>query len=208
MPLARARLVPVAAARFHPLHPSIRIEIVEGSHRELIERLRDGNLDFLIGALRFPDPGPDVEQKPLFEDRLMVVSGSRHPLAGTVEPGLAALASFPWVMAREGSPLRREWEALFRNAGMTPPPAPVTCGSVTAIRTLLVESDFLTLLSPEQVRVEIASGLLVGIGRPIETSRRAIGVTTRAGWQPTPAQSAFLTVLDSCVEEARLQEKQ
>ena len=206
MPLARARLLPLATARFHALHPSIQVEIVEGSHAELIERLRDGSLDFLIGALRNPDPGPDVAQHGLFEDRLIVVARSGHPLARHDRPGLRDLASYPWVMAREGSPLRRAWTAMFAAAGMAPPRAPVTCGSVMAIRTLLAESDFLTLLSPEQVRVEIACGLLAGIGEPIETSRRAIGLTMRTGWQPAPAQSTFLSILEACVHDATLQE--
>ena len=206
MPLARARLLPLATARFHTEHPSVAVEIVEGSHTELIERLRDGRLDFLVGALRLPSPGPDVSQKMLFEDRLMVVAGSNHPLADAPDPGLSDLAAFPWVMAREGSPLRREWESLFARRGMPPPSAPVTCGSVMAIRTLLAESQFLTLLSPHQVRVEISSGLLVRIGKPLDETRRAIGLTVRSGWQPTPAQSAFLGILESCVKEATLQE--
>jgi DNA-binding transcriptional LysR family regulator len=204
MPLARARLLPVATAHFLARYPAIRVEIVEGSHVELIEPLRDGRVDFLIGALRFPDPGPDVQQRTLFEDRLMVVAGRNHPLAGNIEPSLERLASFPWVMAGEGTPLRREWEAMFAEAGLAPPPAPITCGSVMAIRTLLSEGDFLTLLSPEQVRLEIAWGVLAAIGRPIEASRRPIGLTMRRDWHPTLTQTAFLKELESCATQATL----
>lgn len=190
MPLARARLLPVAAARFHRTHPAVSVEIAEGTHAELIERLRDGTLDFLVGAMRDPALGPDVEQAPLFEDRLMIVGRAGHPLAGPTAPDPAALAGYPWVVAREGTPLRAQWEAMFARAGL--PPAPVTCGSVMAIRALLAEGDFLTLLSPEQVRVELAAGTLAGIGPPFDATRRVIGTTTRAGWSPSPPQAAFL----------------
>ena len=87
MPLARARLLPMAIARYHRQRPTVTIEVVEGPHAELLERLRDGRLDFLVGALRQPLPGPDVEQEPLFDDRLVIVAGSRHPLAGKPEVG-------------------------------------------------------------------------------------------------------------------------
>jgi DNA-binding transcriptional LysR family regulator len=157
----RARLLPVTIAAFHPSHPGVSVEIVEGSHGELIEQLRDGHLDFLVGALRIPDPGPDVVQMPLFEDDLVVVGRSGHPLCGSESPGAGRLAAFPWVIARAGTPLHGQWREMFLRDDVEPPFAPVTCGSFVTIRRLLIESDFLTLLSPEQIHLEILSGTLV-----------------------------------------------
>jgi DNA-binding transcriptional LysR family regulator len=85
------------------------------------------------------------------------------------------------------------------------PPAPVVCGSVMAIRELLRESDFLTMLSPHQIRSEQESGALVVIGGPIEETRRPIGLTVRAGWRPTPAQSQFLELLRKLTGDTTLQ---
>ena len=201
MPLARARLLPLAIARFHQLRPAARIEVEEGPHGELIERLRDGRLDFLIGALREPSPGPDVVQEALFDDRLVIVAGRGHPLAGEKAPSLARLAAFPWVVARPGAPLLRVWRALFEDEGVKAPEAPVTAGSVLLIRGLLASSDFLTLLSPHQIG---AAADLVAIGDPIEKTRRPIGLTTRADWRPAPAQVAFLDLLRAQTEADRL----
>ena len=196
MPLARARLLPQAIARFHVLRPAARIEVDEGPHGELIERLRDGRLDFLIGALRDPAPGPDVVQEALFDDRLVIVAGRDHALAKETAPDLARLAAYPWVVARPGAPLLRVWRALFDDAGVPVPDAPVTCGSVMLIRGLLRESDFLTLLSPHQIAND---GALVAIGGPIEKTRRPIGLTMRADWRPALAQRAFLDLLGDLV---------
>ena len=201
MPLARARLLPQAIARFHALRPAARIEVDEGPHGELIERLRDGRLDFLIGALREPAPGPDVVQEALFDDRLVIVAGRNHELAKEKAPSLARLASFPWVVARPGAPLLRVWRALFEDAGVSVPDAPVTCGSVMLIRGLLAESDFLTLLSPHQIG---GDGDLVAIGDPIEKTRRPIGLTMRADWRPAPAQFHFLDLLRDLTGARRL----
>ena len=195
MPLARARLLPLSIARFHRERPTVRIEVVEGPHAELLERLRDGRLDFLIGALRQPPLGPDVEQEPLFDDRLVVVAGSGHPLARADAVGLDRLAGFPWVIARPGTPLRQQWRRLFERRGLPVPAAPVVCGSVLTIRGLLALGDFLTLLSPHQVRDEVASGVLATIGDPIEETRRPIGLTVRADWRPAPAQKQFVELL-------------
>ena len=82
MPLSRARLLPAAVTAFHRHYPQCRIAIVEGSWAELIEPLRDGDLDLLIGALRDPSPGDDVVQRPLFDDRPIVLGRTGHPLSG------------------------------------------------------------------------------------------------------------------------------
>jgi DNA-binding transcriptional LysR family regulator len=201
MPLARARLLPMAIARYHRQRPTVTIEVVEGPYAELLERLRDGGLDFLIGALRQPLPGPDVEQEPLFDDRLVIVAGSRHPLAGKPDVSFEALTRYPWVIGRAGTPLRRLWRQLFESRGLKVPPAPIVCGSVMTIRTLLMEGDFLTLLSPIQIRDDLASGALAAIGDPIEETLRPIGLTIRADWRPAPAQREFLELLRAMIAE-------
>lgn len=204
MPLARARLLPRAIARFHARHPTAQVEVVDGPHAELLERLRDGRLDFLIGALRDPPPGPDAVQEPLFDDLLVTVARRGHPLAEVDHPPLEQLALYPWVLARPGTPLRALWRRMFETRGLPVPAAPVVCSSVMTIRALLMEGDFLTMLSPNQVRADLASGELVALGDPIEETRRPIGLTTRADWRPAPAQRRFLAVLRDIVEEATL----
>ena len=204
MPLARSHLLPRAIARFHKANPAILIDVEEGPHGELIERLRDGRLDFLIGALRDPSPGPDVAQEALFDDRLVVVARADHPLTKTRAPGPARLAAFPWVIARHGTPLRAVWTGLFEEAGVPVPAAPIACGSVTTIRALLGDSDFLTLLSPQQIRPELDAGLLAVIGGPIESTRRPIGLTVRADWRPTGPQARFLDLLRALGAESGL----
>ncbi|RYY45108.1 MAG: LysR family transcriptional regulator [Sphingomonadales bacterium] len=192
MPLCRALLLPAALAKFVTSGASATIDVIEGSWRELVEPLRDGAVDFMIGALR-TDEVPDLVQKPLFVDRLAVIGRAGHPLTqGT--PDLAALARYPWIVGQTGTPLRAHWQAIF--AGRTLPHAPIECGSVMTIRGVLRDSDFLTLLSPEQVLLEIEAGMLARIGGPLAGTVRTIGVTTRAGWRPTLAQSRFLALLD------------
>jgi DNA-binding transcriptional LysR family regulator len=86
---------------------------------------------------------------------------------------------------------------MFASANQPLPPAPVESGSVMMIRNLLVDSDFLTLLSPDQVAVELEAGWLQSIApAPIEHSR-TIGVTTRASWRPTTVQADFLADLEA-----------
>jgi len=133
MPLSRARLLPAAITAFHRAHPQVEIRIVEGSHAELIEPLRDGEIDLLIGALRDPAPGEDVAQLPLFDDRPVVIARAGHPLAKASNLTPARLAAYPWTISAPGTPLRLLWERMFVRAGIPLPPVPVECGSVITI---------------------------------------------------------------------------
>lgn len=203
MPLSRALLLPRAIAAFVGGFPRALVDVVEGSWRELVEPLRDGVIDLMIGALR--DEAPQgLEQHALFADRLVVIGRAGHPLASVADPGLDDLSRFGWIVGHANAPLRTHWNAMFE--GRSPPEAPISCGSVMVIRGILVDSDLLTLLSPDQVALEVESGVLAAIGQPLEGGVRTIGITTRAGWRPTAAQHRFLALLESATMETRIPE--
>ncbi len=196
MPLSRARLLPATVSAFYKKHPNIEIVIVEGSHSELIEPLRDGEVDILMGALRDPSPGEDVTQEPLFEDRPVILGRHGHPLIGAC---LYDLAKLPWVTSAKGTPLRILWERMFDEAGIEYPKVPIECGSVITIRQLLLETDFLTFLSPDQVAVELEAGWLTEVSKAPPAIARNIGLTVRSSWTPTRLQREFVSVLKDCV---------
>jgi DNA-binding transcriptional LysR family regulator len=186
--------LPTAVAAFHRERPDSQTVIVEGSFRELIEPLRDGVIDVMIGALRETSVGDDLAQEPLFVDRLVVLGRNGHPLSRTdANPDVADLARYPWAISAPGTPLREQWEHMF--AGTTTPRIPIESGSVLANREILRKSDFLTLLSPDQVALELEAGWLIKICEAPGELARTIGVTTRTGWRPTAMQQAFLETL-------------
>lgn len=203
MPLSRALLIPRALAEFVRLAPGTLVDVVEGSWRELVDPLREGSIDLMVGAIR-PEPPPGIEQQPLFEDSLSVFARAGHPLASKPRVTLADLAAQSWVVGPAGTPLRSHWGDLF--AGSTPPPVPVECGSVMVIRGLLAESDLLTLLSPDQVALEVDAGMLVRIPIELPGTVRTIGIATRTGWRPTRAQAQLIELVRQASQDTRHQQ--
>jgi DNA-binding transcriptional LysR family regulator len=196
MPLSRARVLPAAVTRFLRRNPEVRISIIEGARAELVEPLRNGVIDLMIGALREPLVEPDLVQTALFADVPVVVARHGHSLAGT-NPDLAQLAAYPWIAASPGAPLRDSWQRMFELAGLPLPPVPIESGSVMTIRQLLIDSDFLTLLSPDQVAVELEAGWLEAIADVPAQLGRTIGMTARASWRPTAVQAEFVADLEA-----------
>jgi DNA-binding transcriptional LysR family regulator len=193
LPLARSVLLPRTVLAFMPGHPQHTVSILDGPYDVMLAELRRGGADMLVGALREPPPGADLVQEPLFDDPLAIALRAGHPLAGRPRASLRRLARFPWVVARAGSPLRAQFDSLFR--GMEPPRSLVECNSQVAARGLLMESDCLMLSSANQVHHELEAGELALLPHPLGRHARRIGLTTRRDWRPTPAQQHLLSIL-------------
>ena len=181
------------------------ILLTMGAHSELNEPLRDVELDFLVGALRNPPPGPDVVQEALLVDEVAIVARREHPLfCNGKRPDLAALTGCSWLAPPSGTPLRRLWERLCAEAELPLPDIWMECGSVTMMTRLLLADDHIALLSPVQVRDDLLDVRLVTAAVGGATGQRTIGITTRAGWSPTPAQARFPTMLRLIREQAQV----
>lgn len=146
----------------------------------------------IVGELPAHD-SPNLAKMPLYEDSLVIAAGRQHPLAGLPHPSLETLATYPWIIGPEDSPLRTAWEQLF--AGMPRPPAPVECGSIMIPGRLLTSTAMLTLVTPDQVALQIRSGLLARVGAPLTGRRHTIDITMRQSWHPTRARLRFLDFL-------------
>lgn len=197
MPLSRARLLPLAITRFRGDFPQVDISVVEGSHAELVGPLRDGEIDMMVGALRDASVGQDLVQQALFEDRPTIFARTGHPLRHGWDAD--DLRRFPWILPPEGTPLRQLWRAMFAALGGDLPAVPIECGSVMTVRQLLVSGDYLTLLSVDQLRVEMDSGMLADIGPAPGDISRTIGLTSRTDWRPTRLQQQFMAAIAQAV---------
>lgn len=193
MALSRSLLLPATLTTLLRERPDARVDVVEGSYLELVSLLRSGRIDIIIGALR-AHPESDLRQETLFTDRLTIIGRAEHPLA-KIQAGFEDLAAYPWIVARRASGLLERWQQIFDRAGVPRPEAPIHCGSVALIRGVLVQSDFLTLLSRNQVSGEIDSGSLTQIRSCIPDTMRAIGAITRRDWHPTELQKYFIILL-------------
>jgi len=195
MPLARTSILPEVINRFGAQHPDIGINVVDAPYDGLLQRLREGDLDFLVGALRFPPPVDDILQEELLSPPLAIVARRGHPLASSKSLSIETLAGYSWVVPRIGTPTRTFFDSLFVDKGLPTPRRLVETSSQILIRELLRGSDRLTLISTHQIEHELRLGMLCVLPFALSHTRRPIGITLRQNWQPTPAQSQFLEML-------------
>jgi LysR family transcriptional regulator of gallate degradation len=201
LPLARAFILPSALMKFSEQFPHHQIEIVEGTYEHLLSSLRYSEVDMFIGAMRDSKSAPDAIQERLFDDPLSIVMRPGHPLLLKKRITVRMLAGFPWVAPRPSSPLRKQFNRLFKSAGMEPPFATIECNSISAARSLLLESDRIMLLSAHQIHYDLREKILIAIPPPAGKISRPIGMTYRQNWRPTKAQGVLLEKLKECVRD-------
>lgn len=205
MPLSRSYVLPRAIAAFRQVRPHLPIQVMEGPYNDLLAGLRRGDIDFLIGALRYPAPIDDIEQRSLFEDTLVLMCGAHHPLATRQAISVKELLHYPWVAAPTGTPARSHFDGLFAKRGEMPPKDLVETSSFILLRELLDTSDHLGCASALQAEADIDRGLLKSLPMDMRFTARPIGLTFRRDWLPTDAQQQFITLLID--QTARLQSK-
>ena len=149
-------------------------------------------IDMMVGALRIPQPIPDIQQERLFDDSAVIVARHGHPVLARSGLSAADLVDYPWVMPRRQTPLRATLDAFL--AGHRPRNV-IETSSVIMMREILRGSDHLGGLSRMQAEAESEAQALAILPVEVPDSLRPIGITVRAGWEPTEAQRAFLDIL-------------
>jgi DNA-binding transcriptional LysR family regulator len=200
LPLARTRIVPAAVTRLLAERPDARVRIVDGPYVELLDGLRRGRIDLILGALRLPPPAPGLKQEALFQEPLSVVVRAGHPLLSGPAPGIEALTALEWVAPNDRTPARARFTAFFRERGLEPPKRLIECSSLVAIRGLLVQSDRAAFLSASQVPFESLGAELAIAPIPLPGTERSIGVCTRADWSPTATQARTVALIREVAE--------
>ncbi|MFO1413001.1 MAG: LysR family transcriptional regulator [Burkholderiales bacterium] len=201
LPLGRTLILPRAVARVATRHPGLHLATVEGPFATLAAALRAGDIDLILGALRPPSFATDLAGEALLRDELRVVVRADHPLLRGQACSLDAVARRPWVLPRAGAPTRDLIEALFAERGIAPPEVRVETSDLAVLRGLLLESDLVTAISPQQLHYEFGSGLLAALPIPLPETSREIGIIVRAGSVPSPGSERLIAEIRTVARE-------
>lgn len=201
LPMSGAYLIGATIAELTRRFPEIRVQVVNSPYNILLNSLRTGVIDLIFGVLRRPEWAVDIAEEPLFSDPYCIVGRAGHPLAGRTRISTADLVRYEWIIPGEGTPRRRQYEALFQDAGERPR-VNIETSSLSTIRSVLSCSDRLTLVNRHEVETEERLKLLSILRWTSTLPPLARGITSRANWLPTPAQQRFVDLLRERASQA------
>lgn len=192
LPFSVGPLLPVAVNRVMQGMPGLQVTVVDGTYDALIAKLRDAEIDLIVGALRPDFAVLGLMQETLFVDGLAVVVRAGHPLALRQPLSWQHLAEAQWIMPMPNTPAQTVFERTLAQGGLTMPTTQLRVNSALMMQSLLMQSDRLAMMSPRQIQSEIQAGLLAVLPLAVPDAVRTIGLIRRSGILLTPGMQALL----------------
>jgi LysR family transcriptional regulator of gallate degradation len=200
-PLSRTVILPRAITRVLTLHPHVRISTVEGRTDDLAAGLRSGDLDFVLGTMRPGHAAPGMIDLPLMTDKMSVFVRTGHPLTRLAKVTLDDLMRAEWILPAGRTPTRELFDHVFTQMSGTLPKSPIETSDLSVLRGLLLNSDLITAISPQQLALERQLGLLQMLDFEFEKSARVIALSRRAKSHPSPGAAALIAPIQQVVGE-------
>lgn len=97
-PTTAESVLPGYLRRFHAQHPGTAVNVAVVSDRERVRRLRDFEVDIAFSAVDLPQL--DLDFRPVYSSRMVLITPASHPLAGQGSVSIAEAASYPAVTPR------------------------------------------------------------------------------------------------------------
>jgi LysR family transcriptional regulator, regulator for genes of the gallate degradation pathway len=195
--LGRTRLLPKAIIQLTKNHPNLTVTTIEGTFEHLATRLRAGDIDFMLGALRPPEHTIGLAREVVTRDVLSIVAGSSHPLARKRKLTFADLASTDWVLPPHGAPTRELLENALRNHGLSKTRVVVETADLAITRGILIGSNMLTAVSIHLFHEDIAAKALVVLPLMLPETGRPIGILQRQASSPSLAAQLLMANIRS-----------
>src|SRR5439155_2210650 len=107
-------LLPRAIARVKQEAPLLRIGVQLESSNVLLDKLKRGALDFMIGRIADTGASEGLVYEELTEEPACAVVRPGHPLLANAAPSLRDVAACPWILPPHGSILRYRFDMMFR----------------------------------------------------------------------------------------------
>lgn len=202
LPTVSARIMPQAITRFMGEGTGSPLKIVTGENAVLLEQLRIGDLDLVVGRLAAPEKMTGLSFEHLYSERVVFTVRAGHPLLAAGTNVFEGLGAFPVLMPTRNSVIRPVVEQFLIAHGVPVPPIRIETVSDTFGRAFLRSSDAVWIISEGVVAGDIDDGILAAL--PIETddTRGPVGLTMRAGTLPSMALEMLILAIRHCAAEA------
>ncbi|WP_313790363.1 pca operon transcription factor PcaQ [Pseudophaeobacter profundi] len=195
LPTACASLVPDALAQLGAGSGRSRFSVATGDNHTLLDQLRRGDLDLVVGRLPAPDRMMGIDFEPLFHEPVAVVVAAGHPLAGRAQLPPGALQTHPVLMPPPGAIIRSLVDHMFLEQGLLMPQAPIETVSPSFGRRFVLEHGAIWIISQGVVRSDLAAGVMQELPIDTASTQGPVGLCIRSEHQLSGLGAQFCASL-------------
>jgi len=196
LPSAAQSLVPAALVRLRAQMAELRLEVRVAANDVLLDDLRAGTLDLVVGRMSDPRLMEGLSFELLRIEALVFVVRAGHPLAGG-RAGLQALAGLDWVVYPEGTVPRHNTDNLLAAHGLSLPPRLTQTLDMAVARGLVLRSDAVWVTPVGAAQQDIADGRLQRLRIEAAGTEEPVGLLRRRDAVPGAPAEALAALLRS-----------
>ncbi len=201
-PLIMTELLPEALVSIAAERPTLQVRVVS-QNRELFTQLLDGNFSLVVAMLYNEMPKHGLTKHWLFDDRLVLAMRPDHPLAKRRKVNPADLLEHKWAFRESDNWSQRRLRLYFEQNGLALPRAQVESRDPAVIKSLLMLSDHVGMMSRLGVEKEIAKGLLKCVEIDSPLMLRPIGIVRRENEPTSPAIAFVIRMIEEVCARRR-----
>lgn len=165
-PTASTQLVSEAVLSLQRDRADIHLDVIAGALPSAAASLMSGAMDLFVGIDNGETHYEGIERETFATELYCVVAGRQHPLAQGAMPSARQLGDNEWIMGKYLGEVETGWRAAFTARGLAVPVPRLTTTSLDFCKTVLVSSNFLSLLPQQLVETEVDSGSLACLMTP------------------------------------------
>jgi DNA-binding transcriptional LysR family regulator len=197
LPTLISTIMPKALALLKQDSPHTNVSISEGRMVSLLQELRRGDLDLIVGRLPNRSDTVGLQEQVLLDTPIKLVTGPNHPLAGKKNLDWGDLKGFPWVLPPPGSLLREPIENTFARHGLPMPSNYIETLSTHLIRAYIQINDAIALHTVDMLYPYADVSPIHVLPFDLSLVTRPLGVVWRADKPLAPSATLLLRCLET-----------
>ncbi len=203
LPTVSTRLIPEAVHLFKRDGARDVIRVVTGENAVLVDQLRRGELDLVVGRLSDPDRMMGLAFEHLYSEQVCLVARAGHPLATGSAFRLEELARYTVLTPTPGAIIRPWVDRLMLTEGFGPLPDRIETVSTSFGRRYVLDFDALWFISRGVVADDIASGAMVALPIDATHTMGPVGLTTRVDLPPEGGAALLVQAIRKVARQIR-----
>ena len=190
-------ILPSIITDFKNIHSKIKIYLIVGNSKRVIELLNSGNID--IGLLEGDVSKQKMPVKKLFSDELLLITAPNHPWSKKKEVSVSDIAKEPFLLREAGSGTRQMIEKFLNRYGITVNDMKISAilGSTEAIKDAVENGLGVSIISRWAARKESKYGTLRLLSLKEEKMARDFSLIVNKNSVQSNALEEFVSFLKS-----------
>jgi len=188
-----AGLLPAIIERMSRKYPRMVFHVVQANTVTLeFRELRERSVDLALARLLKPLAADDLDAETLFDDRLFVVAGARHPLARRRKVEFAELAKAQWIAIPPDNAAGSFAAEAFQASGLGLPKPTVVTFSHHVRYHLLASGRYVTTLPGSALRFNAEYFSLKVLSVDVPFPLRPVAIVTLKNRTLSPVAKLFV----------------